>query len=56
MSKDTQRILLALISLFLPFIGIVLYFVYKPKKDARLFGLLGIVSILLWGFGVLNLF
>lgn len=56
MSGDTKRILLAVVSLFIPIIGIVLYFVYTPKKDAKLFGLLGLISILFWGFGGLNLF
>ncbi|GEM_PF-1942777 len=56
MSKDTKKILLAILSLFVPIIGIVLYFIYTPKKDAKLFGLLGLISIILWGFGGLNLF
>ena len=56
MTKDTKRILLAVVSLFIPIIGIILYFVYSPKKDAKLFGLLGLISIIFWGFGGLNLF
>lgn len=56
MTKDTKRILLAVLSLFIPIIGIILYFVYPIKKDAKLFGLLGLISIIFWGFGGLNLF
>lgn len=56
MSTDTKRIVLAIISLFIPIVGIVLFFLYTPKKDAKLFGLLGLVSIILWGFGGLRLF
>jgi len=55
MSKDNRRLVLALISLFIPLIGIFLYFFHTPRKDARLFGLLGLISILLWGFGGLNI-
>lgn len=56
MTADTKRIVLALISLFIPIIGIVLFFLYTPKKDAKLYGALGLISIILWGFGGLNLF
>ncbi|MBU1094400.1 MAG: hypothetical protein KKH01_08060 [Firmicutes bacterium] len=56
MSRDTKKILLAILSLFVPIVGIVLYFIYTPKKDAKLFGLLGLLSIIFWGFGGLNLF
>ena len=56
MSKENKRLALALVSLFIPVIGILLYFFYTPKKDAKLFGLLGLISIILWGFGGLNLF
>lgn len=55
MSKENRRLVLALISLFIPLIGILLFFFHTPRKDARLFGLLGIISILLWGFGGLNI-
>ncbi len=55
MSKENKRLVLALISLFIPLIGIFLYFFYTPRKDARLFGFLGILSILLWGFSGLNI-
>ncbi|MDA3932362.1 MAG: hypothetical protein PF513_06465 [Tenericutes bacterium] len=56
MSRDTKRILLAILSLFIPIIGIILFFLYTPRKDAKLFGLLGLISILIWGFGGLSLF
>jgi hypothetical protein len=56
MSRDTKRILLSILSLFIPLIGIILFFLYTPRKDAKLFGLLGLISILIWGFGGLSLF
>ena len=55
MSKENKRLVLALISLFIPVIGLLLFFFHTPRKDARLFGFLGIVSIILWGFGGLNI-
>jgi len=55
MSKDNKRLVLALISLFIPIVGILLFFFHTPRKDARLFGLLGIISILIWGFSGLNI-
>ena len=55
MSKDNKRLVLALVSLFIPLIGILLFFFYNPRKDARLFGFLGIVSIIIWGISGLNI-
>jgi len=55
MSKENKRLVLALISLFIPLIGILLFFFHSPRKDARLFGFLGIISILIWGFSGLNI-
>ena len=54
MSKENRRLVLALISLFIPLIGIFLYFFHTPRKDARLFGFLGVASIILWGITGLN--
>lgn len=56
MTKDTKKILLAILSFFIPIIGIILYFIYTPKKDAKLFGLLGLIGIVLWVFGGIRLF
>ena len=50
---DLKKILLAILSFFIPIVGIILYFVYTPKKDAKLFGLLALISIVL---GLLGLF
>lgn len=55
MTKENRRLVLALVSLFIPIIGIILFFIYTPRKDARLFGLLGLLSIILWGYGGLNI-
>jgi len=56
MTKDTKKLLLSILSLFIPIIGIILYFIYTPKKDAKLFGILGLIGIVIWGFGGLRLF
>ena len=55
MSKENRRLVLALVSLFIPIVGIFLYFFHTPRKDARLFGFLGVISIIIWGFSGLNL-
>lgn len=47
MSTQTKKILIAIVSFLIPLVGIVLYFVYKPKKDAKLFGLLAVIAIAL---------
>ena len=54
MSKENRRLVLALVSLFIPVVGIFLYFFHTPRKDARLFGFLGVISIMFWGFSGLN--
>ncbi len=56
MSKQTKKIIIAIISFLIPIVEIVLYFIYKPKSDAKLFGLLGLIGILLWIFGGAGLF
>lgn len=55
MSKENKRLVLALVSLFIPLIGIFLFFFHTPRKDARLFGFLGIMSIVIWGISGLNI-
>ena len=57
MSKQTKKILIAIVSFIIWPVGIILYFVYKPKKDAKLFGLLGLIALILSVFGrVLGIF
>lgn len=42
---DLKKLILAILSfLFWP-VGVILYFVYTPKKDAKLFGTLALVGI-----------
>lgn len=54
---DLKKLILAVLSFILPIVGIILYFVYKPKKDAQLFGLLAVIAIVLGLVGrVLGLF
>lgn len=42
-----KKILLAILSFLIPIVGIILFFVYKPKEDAKLFGILAVVAIVL---------
>ncbi|MFK5883143.1 MAG: hypothetical protein QM489_02260 [Candidatus Izemoplasma sp.] len=49
MSKQTKKIVLAVISFLIPIVGIVLFFIYKPKKDAQLFGILGLLGFVFGG-------
>ena len=51
MSKQTKKIIIGIISFLIPIVGIVLFFIYKPKADAKLFGILGLLGIVLWYFG-----
>ena len=57
MSKETKKIILAVLSFLIWPVGIVLYFIYKPKKDAQLFGILGLIAFILMVLGrVLGIF
>lgn len=51
MSKQTKKIIIAIISFIIWPVGIILYFVYTPKADAKLFGLLGLIGLILSVFG-----
>ncbi len=51
MSKQTKRIIIAIISFFVWPIGVILYFIYKPKRDAKLFGMLGLIGLILMVLG-----
>ncbi|WP_168169716.1 hypothetical protein [Candidatus Izimaplasma sp. ZiA1] len=48
MTKDTKRLLLGILSFIIPLVGFVLYFVYTPKKDAKLFGLIALIAVVLY--------
>jgi hypothetical protein len=50
---DVKKVLLAILSFIIPLVGIILYFVYEPKKDAKLFGLLALIAIVLGAIGYL---
>ena len=54
MSKQTKKIIIAIISFIIWPVGIILYFVYKPKKDAQLFGMLGLIGLILTVIGRLS--
>ena len=49
MSKENKKIVFAVLSLFVWPIGIILYFVHNQKDDAKLFGILGIIGLILFG-------
>ena len=54
---DLKKLILAVLSFIIPLVGIILYFVYTPKKDAKLFGTLALIAIVLGLFArVLGLF
>ena len=44
---DLKKIILAILSFLIWPVGVILYFVYTPKKDAKLFGLLALIGIVL---------
>ena len=44
---DAKKIILAIVSFIIPLVGWILFFTYKPKEDAKLFGILGIVGFVL---------
>lgn len=57
MSKQTKKIIIAIVSFIIWPVGIILYFIYKPKKDAQLFGLLGLIGLVLSVLGrLLNIY
>lgn len=44
-----ERIILAILSLLIWPVGIVLFFVAKNKKDAKLYLILGIIGLIVFG-------
>jgi len=44
-----ERIILAILSLLVWPVGIVLFFVVKNKKDAKLYLILGIIGLIVFG-------
>lgn len=48
MSKQHDKYIIAVFSFVLPFIGVILYFIYKPKEDGNLFGVLGLLGWIGW--------
>lgn len=45
---NVLRVLWASLSFILPLIGVGFYLLYSPKKDAKLFGLIGIIGIFVY--------
>ena len=46
--ENVFKVVLAALSFTLPLVGIGFYLVYSPKKDAKLFGLIGIIGIFVY--------
>lgn len=50
---NKKRLLLTLTSFIVPIVGIVLYLTYSNKLDAKLFGAIGVIGILVYaGVGI----
>ena len=48
--ENILRIVYAVLSFIIPLVGVGYYLVYSPKKDAQLFGLIGIIGIFVYMF------
>lgn len=49
----TVRFICSVVSFIIPFVGISLYFAYKNKHDAKLFGMISIIGIFVYiGIGI----
>ena len=46
--ENILRTVYATLSFIVPLVGIGFYLVYSPKKDAKLFGLIGIIGIFVY--------
>lgn len=46
--ENAFRIAIAALSFLIPLLGVGMYLVYSPKKDAKLFGLIGIIGIFVY--------
>jgi len=46
--ENILKTVYAILSFIIPLVGIGIYVVYSPKKDAKLFGLIGIIGVLVY--------
>ena len=46
--ENILRVIWAVLSFIIPLVGVGFYLVYSPKKDAQLFGIIGIVGIFVY--------
>ena len=46
--ENTLRTGWAILSFLLPLVGVGFYVLYSPKKDAKLFGIIGIIGIFVY--------
>ena len=46
--ENILRTICATLSFIVPLIGIGFYVVYSPKKDAKLFGFIGIIGVFVY--------
>ncbi|KFZ27669.1 MAG: hypothetical protein KQ78_00072 [Candidatus Izimaplasma bacterium HR2] len=42
------KVVYASLSFMIPLVGIGFYLVYSPKKDAKLFGIIGVIGIFVY--------
>lgn len=46
--KNLIRFIWAILSFCLPLVGISLYFTYKNKRDAKVYGIMGVIGIFVY--------
>ena len=46
--ENIIRTSFAVLSFILPIVGIGIYVIYSPKKDAKLFGMIGVIGIFVY--------
>lgn len=46
--KDTSRTICTVLSFIIPLVGVTLYFTYNKKQDAKLFGIIGVIGIIVY--------
>lgn len=46
--KNATRCIWTILSFIIPLIGVILYFVHNKKKDAKLYGIVGVIGIFVY--------
>lgn len=51
--ENISRILFAFLSFIIPLVGVALYFLYSKKQDAKLFGMISVIGVIVYiGIGL----